>query len=182
MHLEPPQGCCLFCFPRSCSGSCSCSSLFHLLSSSAHRQLSMLTFYSLVSVRLTPPLPPLPPVTANWPAVRNACTFIRIANNFKQKLSRHTTELKFVPTLSSHRETASATRRPHSQPLGQASPSPSFPHPHPIIIGIIIMVACSGMGVAARTTPPPLVNAKSQGWHKCCPSTWPGQLAGTGSK
>lgn len=128
-----------------------------------------------------PPLPGLPPVTVNWPAVRNACTFIRIANNFKQKLSRHTTELKFVATLSSHRETASATRRPHSQALGQASPSPSSPHPHPIIIGIIIMVACSGMGVAARTTPP-LVNAKSQGWHKCCPSTWPGQLAGAGSK
>lgn len=129
MHLEPPQGCCcLSCFPRSCS----CSSLFHLLSSSAHRQLSMLTFYSLLSVRLTPipPLPGLPPVTVNWPAVRNACTFIRIANNFKQKLSRHTTELKFVATLSSHRETASATRRPHSQALGQASPSPSSPHHH----------------------------------------------------
>lgn len=118
-------------------------SLSPSLASSAHRQLSMLTFYSLASFYSNPHPAP---VTPNWPAVRNACTFIRIANNFKQKLpgTRPSSSLPPLPL----REAATAKlRQPQGDPilrhLSRMAPSPI------IIIGIII-VACPGWGQGQR--------------------------------
>lgn len=93
----------------------------------AHRQLSMLTFYSLA----TPPL--CAPVTPNWPAVRNACTFIRIANNFKQKLPGTRPSSSLPPPPSLPEAVTAKLRRPQGDPILRhlsRMPTSCFPPHH----------------------------------------------------
>lgn len=155
MHLELPRGC----------AAAQVSFTFSLTSSAKYAYILFIGH---------PPL--CAPVTPNWPAVRNACTFIRIANNFKQKLPGTRPSSSWAPfLLPSHRETASATRRPHSQALVQDAHFLLPPSSSASSSWASSSLPARGLGVAARTTTSPLalVNAKSQGWHKCCPSTWP---------
>lgn len=164
MHLELPRGC----------AAAQVSFTFSRIVSPSSAKYAHILFIGLLL--LSPPH--RAPVTPNWPAVRNACTFIRIANNFKQKLPGTRPSSSLPPSPPCLRQPPRNCVGHKATPFSGTCPGRP-PSPFINIIGIII-VACSGWGVAARTTSPlALVNAKSQGWHKCCPSTWPSQ-AGPG--